>query len=111
MAEDNRDQVPDTIDELLGKKKMRQNIFGRFQNPEELKVWRNEQIEIDLDRLDKARADGRIEILHIEMPALDVAKIRVWINETGIFESVEDFVRRVIWNKLHNLTWDDLESG
>lgn len=109
MVDENKDRIPDTVDELLGKKKKRQNIFGRFLNAEELEAWRNEQIEMDLERLDKARSDGRTETLHVELPAIDVAKIRLWISETGIFESVEDFVRRAIWNKLHNLTREDLE--
>lgn len=109
MPDENSDRIPDTVDELLGRKKNRQNIFGRFLSAEELKAWHNEQIEMDLERLDKARTDGRTETLHIELPGIDVAKISLWISETGIFESVEDFVRRAIWNKLHNLTREDLE--
>ena len=111
MDEKNRDQIPDSVDELLGRIKKRRSIFGGFQSHEEFEAWRNEQIDMDLERLDKARAEGRTEILHIELPAIDVDKISLWINETGVFESVEDFVRRAIWNKLHNFTREDLEPG
>lgn len=109
MVEENRDDIPDTVDELLGRPKKRQNVFRGFQSREDLEAWRNQQVEMDLERLDKARAEGRTETLHIELPGIDIDKIRLWINETGVFESVEDFVRRAIWNKLQNLTWEDLE--
>jgi len=103
----NRDEVPDTVNELLGISRRRRNIYRGLQSPEDLKTWRNLQIDSYLERLDKARMEERTEILYVELPKVDVEKIRLLISEIGEFESVEDFVRRIIWNKLDNLQYED----
>ncbi len=110
MTEENRKDIPDTIDGLLGRLKKRRIIFKSFSSREELEAWHNQEVVWDLERLDKARTEGRTETLHIELPKVDVDKIRLWINETGKFESVDDFMRRTIWNELDNLPWEDLRQ-
>lgn len=108
MSEENIDEIPDTVDELLGVLKKRRNVYRGLQNREDLEAWRNQQINTYLERFARARAKGCTEALQIELPRVDVAKLRLWINESGQFESVEDFVRRMIWDKLDNLPWEDI---
>jgi len=109
LAEENKDEVPDTVDELLGKHIKRRK--RGFPTREEREAWRQQQKDRDIERLAKARSESNIEALHIELPKKDVELLRSWISKTGEFESVDDFIRRIIRDELDNLPWDDLEQA
>lgn len=106
MAEENKGEVPDTVDELLGKRIKRRK--RGFPTQEEWEAWRQQQKDRDIERLAKAKSEGNVEALHIELPKKDTELLRSWISKTGEFESVDDFIRRIIWDELDKLPWEDL---
>lgn len=107
MTNAGEDNVPDTIDELLGRQKARK-VKGLGSSEEELLALSQQYRDEDLQRLARAKEEGRTEIISIEFPKPDVEAIRKWIQHTGEYESVEDFVRKGVWEDLENLPWEDL---
>jgi hypothetical protein len=56
VVKENRDEIPDTIDELLGTLKERRNVFRGLQSGEELEAWYNKQIDSYLERVRQGKS-------------------------------------------------------